>query len=121
METKNFALVIEDDQDLSEIFAKALQTAGFEVEAIRDGKVAQKRLYETAPQVIVLDLHLPHVDGSTLLNQIQATPALGKTKVIITTADNVLAEMYRDRATIVMVKPISFSQLRDISQRLRVL
>jgi DNA-binding response OmpR family regulator len=117
---ENFALVIEDDQDLSEIFAKALQTAGFEVEAIRDGKIAQQRLNEVVPQIIVLDLHLPHVDGSTLLNQIQSTPTLSGTKVIITTADNVLAEMYRDRATIVMVKPISFAQLRDISQRLKV-
>jgi DNA-binding response OmpR family regulator len=117
---ENFAMVIEDDQDLSEIFAKALQTAGFEVEAIRDGKAAQQRLNEVVPQIIVLDLHLPHVDGSTLLNQIQSTPALVGTKVIITTADNVLAEMYRDRATIVMVKPISFAQLRDISQRLKV-
>jgi DNA-binding response OmpR family regulator len=117
--TKNLALVIEEDQDLSEIFAKALQTAGFEVEAIRAGKTAQQRLGEVVPQVIVLDLHLPFVDGSTLLTQIQSTQALSNTKVIITTADNVLAEMYRDRATIVMVKPISFSQLRDISQRLK--
>lgn len=116
---ENFALVIEDDPDLSEIFAKALQTAGFEVEAIRDGKTAQQRLGEIAPQVIVLDLHLPFVDGSALLNQIHSTQALRNTKVIITTADNVLAEMYRDRATIVMVKPISFAQLRDISQRLK--
>ena len=118
--TKNFAMVIEDDVDLSEIFTKALQTAGFEVEAIRDGELAQKRLYETVPQVIVLDLHLPHVDGSTLFRQIQSTEALDNTKTIITTADNVLAEMYRDKATIVMVKPISFAQLRDISARLKV-
>jgi DNA-binding response OmpR family regulator len=39
--TKNFALVIEDDADLSDIFSKALQTAGFEVESIRDGRVAE--------------------------------------------------------------------------------
>jgi len=120
MTVKNFALVIEDDIDLSEIFAKALQTAGFEVEAIRDGEVAQKRLKEVIPQVIVLDLHLPHVDGTTLLDQIHANAKLDSASIIITTADNVLAEMYRDKATIVMVKPISFSQLRDISARLKV-
>lgn len=120
MTTKNFALVIEDDQDLSEIFSQALQTAGFEVEAIRDGAVAQKRLKETTPHVIVLDLHLPHVDGGTLLNQIHSSEELDNANIIITTADNVLAEMYRDRATIVMVKPVSFSQLRDLSARLKV-
>jgi DNA-binding response OmpR family regulator len=120
MTAKNFALVIEDDQDLSEIFTKALQTAGFEVEAIRDGAIAQKRLNETKPLVIVLDLHLPHVDGATLLDQIHSNEALDHANIIITTADNVLAEMYRDKATIVMVKPVSFSQLRDISARLKI-
>ncbi|MEW6403820.1 MAG: response regulator [Chloroflexota bacterium] len=120
MTAKNFALVIEDDQDLSEIFTKALQTAGFEVEAIRDGAVAQQRLKETKPLVIVLDLHLPNVDGAALLNQIHSSDELDNANIIITTADNVLAEMYRDKATIVMVKPVSFSQLRDISARLKV-
>jgi DNA-binding response OmpR family regulator len=116
---KNFALIIEDDIDLSDIFSKALQTAGFEVEALRDGKVAEKRLQEVVPTVIVIDLHLPHVDGVTLLKQIHANEALANTRIIITTADNVQAEIYRDLATIVMVKPISFSQLRDISARLK--
>ncbi len=116
---KNFALVIEDDIDLSDIFSKALQTAGFEVEAIRDGRVAESRLQEIVPNVIVIDLHLPHVDGVTLLKQIHGNEALENTRIIITTADNVQAEIYRDLATIVMVKPISFSQLRDISARLK--
>jgi len=120
MIAKNFALVIEDDPDLSEIFTKALQTAGFEVEAIRDGAIAQKRLNETTPRVIVLDLHLPHVDGATLLEQIHSNKVLHNANIIITTADNVLAEMYRDKATFVMVKPVSFSQLRDISARLKI-
>jgi len=117
---KNFALVIEDDADLSDIFSKALQTAGYEIEAIRDGAEAQKRLEEVVPNLIVLDLHLPHVDGITLLKQIHETSALSNSKIIITTADNVQAEFYRDKATIVMVKPISFSQLRDISARLKL-
>lgn len=117
---ENFAFVIEDDPDLSAIFVKALEAAGFKVEAIRDGEVAQTRLQETAPRVIVLDMHLPHVDGSVLLKQIHANPALSNSKIILATADNVRAEQYRDKATIVLVKPISFSQLRDLSARLKL-
>jgi len=116
---QNLALVIEDDLDLSEIFSKALQTAGFQVETIRDGRAAQKRLEEIVPNLVVLDLHLPYVSGSTLLDQIHTNKALDRTQVIITTADNVQAEIYQNQATIVMVKPISFSQLRDISARLK--
>jgi len=117
---KNLALVIEDDTDLSEIFSKALLQAGFEVESILDGRTAQQRLKETVPNVIVLDMHLPFVDGPTLLKQVKADERLSKTRVIIATADSNQAEFYRDMATIVMVKPITFSQLRDISARLKV-
>lgn len=118
--TQNLALVIEDDEDLSDIFSKALQSAGFEVESILDGKTAQARLQETIPNVIVLDMHLPHVDGATLLKQIHADDRLSKARIIIATADSAQAEFYRSMATIVMVKPITFSQLRDISARLKV-
>jgi DNA-binding response OmpR family regulator len=115
---KNYALVIEDDEDLSGIFTKALQTSGFEVESIMDGQVAEARLKEIIPSVIVIDLHLPHVSGPTLLKQIHGNPDFSKTRTIITTADNVQAEIYRDLATIVLIKPILFSQLRDLSARL---
>lgn len=117
---ENFALVIEDDPDLSAIFLKALEAAGFKAEAIRDGELAQRRIQETTPRVILLDMHLPHVDGSILLKQIHANPALTNTKIILATADNVRAELYRDKANIVLVKPISFSQLRDLSARLKL-
>jgi DNA-binding response OmpR family regulator len=117
---KNIALVIEDDADLSEIFTQALQAAGFEVETIQDGQAAQDRLKETMPNVIVLDMHLPHVDGATLLKQIKADERLSKVRIIIATADSAQAEFYRNMATIVMIKPITFSQLRDISARLKV-
>src|SRR5215467_11610764 len=98
---KNFALVIEDEADLSEIFSTALRQAGFEVETILDGKVAQDRLKEVIPNVVVLDMHLPHVDGAALLKQIRADERLSKVRIIITTADNVQAEVYRSMANIV--------------------
>ena len=116
----NLALIIEDDADLSEIFSNALKAAGFAVEAILDGKVAQDRLKEVIPGVIVLDMHLPHVDGAALLKQIRADERLGKVRIIIATADSAKAEQYRSQATIVMIKPITFSSLRDISARLKV-
>lgn len=117
---KNLALVIEDDMDLSEIFTSALEGAGYTVEAIRDGRDAQERLNgNIIPTVIALDLHLPYVDGSTLLKQIKADERYNKTKIILTTADAAQAEFLRDKANIVLVKPIMFTQLRDISARLK--
>jgi PAS domain S-box-containing protein len=112
-------LIIEDDEDLTNIFAEALITAGYETEIIRDGSVAQQKLEQIVPDLVVLDMHLPHVDGVSLLNQIRTDKRLAGTLVIIATADAVLGDMYRDTADFVLIKPISFSQLRDLSVRLR--
>jgi PAS domain S-box-containing protein len=113
------ALIVEDDADLAAIFAEALKSAGFEPQVIRDGAIAQRRIKEMTPHIIILDLHLPHVDGSTLLTQIRSDGALKGTIVIVATADALMGELYRDVADIVLIKPISFIQLRDLSARLR--
>lgn len=112
------ALIIEDDEDLSFIFAEAMRMAGFESEIIRDGQVAMKRLAEVTPTVIVLDLHLPHVAGTDLLKQIRETDHLKKVRVVVATADARLAEQTDRQADFVLIKPISFSLLRDLAVRM---
>lgn len=116
---ENIALVIEDDQDLSNIFTEALIAAGYKVETIRDGAVAQKRLMEANPEIIILDMHLPNIEGGKLLEQIRADERIKDTRVIVATADALLGEYYRKKADLVLVKPISFSQLRDLTARYR--
>ncbi len=114
----NIALVIEDDFDLANIFAEATKGAGFDVEIIRDGLIAQSRLKESHPSLVVLDMHLPHVDGSALLSQIRSDPSHKDVTVIIATADALMGDMYREQADLVLIKPISFTQLRDLTSRL---
>ncbi len=117
--TKPSALVIEDDEFLSEIFSKALESADFDTEVIEDGQKALDRLAEIRPDVIVLDLHLPHISGRDILKYIRLARHLAKTKVMVATADAVTAEMLREEANLVLVKPITFSQIRDLAARLR--
>jgi len=116
---ENIAFVIEDDQDLSNIFTEALIAAGFQVETIRDGAIAQQRLKEGNPEIVILDMHLPNIDGAQLLKQIRADERLQKVRVILATADALLGEYYNKQADLVLVKPISFSQLRDLTARYR--
>ncbi len=116
--TKPFALIIEDDERLSDIFTFALQAAGFETETIHDGKMAQDRLADTTPAMVVLDLHLPHVSGEALLRQIRADERLAKTRVLLATADALMAAHLRQDADLVLLKPISINQLRDLATRL---
>lgn len=113
------ALIIEDDYDASFIFAEALQAAGFKTEIARSGDAALAWLDAAKPDVVVLDLHLPHVAGTDILRQIRADARLAETHVIVATADPRLADTLQDEAELVLIKPISFSQLRDLSARLR--
>jgi len=112
------ALIIEDDADLATIFAEAIKTAGFEAHTVRDGKTALAQLAATAPSIVVLDLHLPNVSGMDILKYIRADARLAKTRVILTTADARMADMLQGQADLVLVKPISFGQLRDLAARL---
>ena len=115
----SLALIIEDNEDLGIIFEGALQEAGFETEAISDGQTALDRLSEITPVVVVLDLHLPHVSGNDILHQIRADERLADTRVILATADPMMAESLRSKANLVLLKPISFNQLSELAKRLR--
>jgi two-component system, repressor protein LuxO len=117
--TDALGLIIEDVADLAAIFAEALHLAELDTEIIVDGGVAAARLREVVPKVVVLDLHLPQVSGETLLRQIRSTPALASTRVIIATADPVMADGLSLEADLVLIKPVSFSQLRDFALRMK--
>lgn len=116
---KPLALIVEDDMDLSLIFSEALQAAQFEVEIISDGSRASNRLKEVLPAVVVLDLHLPGLSGEALLAQIRADERLNDVRVIIATADPVMGEELAGTADLVLIKPVSFNQLRDLATRLK--
>lgn len=115
------ALIIEDDEDLASIFAEALRGIDYEVEHVADGRLAAERLKNgTPPYLILLDMHLPHISGGDLLtNIIKKDERLSKTMVIITTADARMGETYGDQVDFVLIKPISFVQLRDLTARLK--
>lgn len=112
-------LVIEDDQDLSEVFSQALIAAGYETEIIGDGQVAEDRLKQVVPAIVILDMHIPNIPGNILLEQIRADERLNKIRVVVATADAQLGESMRGLADLVLIKPISFTQMRDLSARLR--
>lgn len=115
---KDLALIVEDDNDLVELFDKALVAAGFETEVIQDGYLANKRLEKIVPQVIFLDMHLPRMSGETLLIHIKSDTRLTKVCVVIITADALLGEDMYEIADFVMIKPVLFTQLRDFANHL---
>jgi len=116
---KPTAIVIEDDRTVANIYAEALRLAGYEPNIIFNGRDALTYLAEKMPHLILLDLHLPGVAGGDILQDIRADPRAAETTILIATADPILAEQYRELADLVLLKPISFGQLRDLTLRMR--
>ena len=116
----SLALIVEDEQDVATLSSHVLQSLGFETEIIEMGDKALARLAVTVPDVVLLDLHLPHgVSGIDILRQIRADQRLKATRVIIVTGQPHMADTLRDEADLVLLKPFSINQLSDLVARLR--
>jgi len=113
------ALVIEDDEKLAVIFSEAMKMAEFETIISRDGADALQHLAVSCPSVVVLDLRLPEVSGEHIFQVIRSDPRLSSSQVIIVTADPRAADTLYDQADLVLIKPVSYSQLRDLASRIR--
>ncbi len=116
-----FALIVEDDFYQADIFSTALTMAGFErVDVIRDGQEALAFLQQGhAPDLVVLDLYLPGAMGEKILEYIRSAEHLKKTRVILATGNPHMAAPLQAESDLVLIKPISFTQLRDLAKRLR--
>ena len=80
------ALVVEDEYDISLIFARALQAAGYDTEIVRSGDTALTWLRAATPNLVILDLQLPRVPGTKILHYIRTEPRLADTRVIVATS-----------------------------------
>ena len=65
-------LLVEDDLFLIDIYSTKLKMAGFSVDVATDGETAIKKLNEETPDLLVLDIVLPKVDGWEILEKIQS-------------------------------------------------
>jgi CheY-like chemotaxis protein len=62
-------LIAEDDPVLRNLYVKKFSVSGFPIRAVEDGEQALAALQERFPQVLVLDIHMPKVDGFQVLEQ----------------------------------------------------
>jgi len=115
--TKPLVFIIEDDNKIRNIMTIALKN-DFRVEAFEDGRTALARLFDEAPAMVFLDLHLPQVSGEEILLIIKSDERLEKVPIIIATADYLQANALRDYAEMVLVKPISPIQLLELTKNI---
>jgi DNA-binding response OmpR family regulator len=78
-------LIVEDDPFLSEMYSTKLMQEKFDVELATDGKEAVKKAREVKPDLILLDIVLPKMDGFEVLQEIKRDPQLRNIQVIALT------------------------------------
>lgn len=76
-------LIIEDDKFLRELISRKLTEAGFEALEAFDGEEGIKKLKEEKPELVLLDLILPGIDGFEVLSRMGEDPNLKSIPVII--------------------------------------
>ena len=88
-------LIIEDDLSLSEIMHRAFQQAEFDVFSARTGEEGIEQVKTLRPQVIVLDILLPDIDGFEVLKRIKQDEAGKKAQVILLSNLDEVGDMER--------------------------
>ncbi|HEY7584299.1 MAG TPA: response regulator [Acidimicrobiia bacterium] len=79
-------LVVDDDPDILSVVKINLELEGYEVDTAEDGREAVDKAMIEAPELILLDIMMPRMDGLTALRRIRSHGTTGNTSVILLTA-----------------------------------
>lgn len=112
-------LVVDDDEDVQVLICRILRDAGFEVESAPDGASALERLAAQRPDLVVLDLMMPGIDGWGVLEHMRATPNPPPVVVLTARTDfGTFTRGVREGASAYVCKPFRFHELVATCQRL---
>jgi len=117
---KKVFLVVEDFEDSRFMMRRLLEMAGYSVLEASDGEQAVKLALQERPELILMDLSLPKLDGLAATRQIRKLRGLGKVPIVAVSAHD--APESRDEALAAgcdeyVTKPIDFDQLYALLNR----
>jgi DNA-binding response OmpR family regulator len=112
-------LVVEDDADWRRMLEDVLTGAAFRVLTAQNGAEALRVIAKESPDLIVLDLLLPWINGVEVLSTLRSLPMLGKVPVLIVTGSGTTEDDLRAfRPIRVLTKPLDLDRLVPTSQQL---
>jgi DNA-binding response OmpR family regulator len=79
-------LIVEDDPDIAQLVAHYLEKAGFTTDRVTNGRDALEALAARPPDVMVLDIMLPHVDGLEICRRVRANEKTAAIPIVMLTA-----------------------------------
>lgn len=110
-------LVVDDMQYLRDIQVLLLTDAGYAATAIGSAREALQRLPEVAPDLILLDMSMPGMDGRQFLSRLRSTPEWQHVPVVLTTG-RAAEEVARESGCDILAKPFTERALLDLVRRL---
>ncbi|MXN90460.1 response regulator [Flavobacterium sp. Sd200] len=109
-------LIVDDEPNIVMSLEYTFKKNNFEVYIARDGQEALELLKTHSPDVIILDVMMPHVDGYATLEQIKQNQRLKNCKVIFLSAKNKEADIEKGLslgANLYLTKPFSIKKLTE--------
>ena len=91
-------LIVDDDPFILDMYSLKLRELDFDIETAMDGKVALEKLAKFSPDVVLLDIILPVMDGFEMLMEMKRNKDFGKVKVILLTNLGEKHDIERGRA-----------------------
>ncbi|MBU1107282.1 MAG: response regulator [Candidatus Riflebacteria bacterium] len=110
----NRILIVEDEPDISDFLYETLSLSGYEVDQARDGIEGLDKIAVFRPNMVLLDIMMPKMNGLEVCRRIRADENLRSTRVIFITAKGSLEEKlegFQAGANDFIVKPFSSSEL----------
>jgi DNA-binding response OmpR family regulator len=120
-ESRQIVLVADDDADVRDLVAFRLDRAGYEVMAAADGQDALELARSRSPDIAVLDVMMPRLDGLQVTRQMRAIDELARVPVLLLTAsvhEAAVTQGFEAGADDYMKKPFSPA---DLVARVRAL
>jgi DNA-binding response OmpR family regulator len=114
MRNARVVLVAEDEADIRELVAYRLERAGYEVVSAPDGETAFELAVQHKPDLAILDIMMPKLNGYDLTRRIRAEESIATTPIILLTAsaqDDSVSEGFEAGADDYIAKPSSPQEL----------
>lgn len=113
-------LVVDDHLDAAESLAELLRHMGHDVQVARDGRAALEAARLTSPQLVLLDLGMPGVDGYGVVARLRRENGFDKVPFVAVTGSGLAEDVRRTREAgfdAHLVKPVALDTLRHLLER----